>query len=706
VAGICVLLAILVFCVFGQTLHFQFVDYDDNTYIYDNPMVLRGLSLQGLRWALWYGGIGHWHPLTWASHMLDCNLYGTWAGGHHLTNIILHATAAVLVFLVLFQMTGALWRCAFVAAVWAVHPLRAESVAWISERKDVLSAVFFALTLGAYGHYVRRPSTLRYLLVALLFALGLLSKDMLVTLPCVLLLLDYWPLGRLTERSRFLPLLKEKIPFFALSAISCAITFLGPEKLDAAGRVPLSLRLENSIVSYGIYLRQTVWPAGLVVEYPYPFQAFPFWELAGSLVLAGFISVAAFRLRTRHPSLLVGWFWFIGMLVPVIGLAQISHYAHADRYTYLPHIGLCLAGTWIGAEWAGEERHRRLVLGLGAVAVLCVLTVASWRQTAYWSNSMALWGRAVDGAPDSYLAHDGLGAALIQRGRGDEAIAQYREALRINPADVDGHTGLGNALFRQGRTDDAIAQYREALRINPEYPEAHDDLATALLGEGKSEEAGAEFVEALRFNPLHADAVHNDLGIALFQQGRMEDAIAQYQEALRITPAFLEARNNLGNALLQQGRTEDAVTQYREALRLNPADANTCINLGSALLQEGQAGEGMARIQQALGLQPDNPAIQNKVAWALATAAQPAVRNGARAVQLAMQASQSTGGGDPDILQTLAAAYARAGNFPDAVLTAQKALHLAEAHASKVLAGELRQEIELYKAGHPFQNPR
>jgi len=352
VPGVCLFLAAIIWVVFGQTLGHEFVNYDDDLYVYENPVVQKGLTWEGFRWALTYGQIGHWHPLTWLSHMLDCQLYGLQAGGHHLTNILLHTATAILLFLVLRQMTGFLWRSAFVAAVFAIHPLRVESVAWVAERKDVLSAFFFMLTLGAYVRYVRRPpSKIRYGVMILLYALGLLSKNMLVTMPFVLLLLDYWPLNRLSGFSPrvLLRRVAEKIPLFVLTVASCVTMALVPEKVPAGDSLSFALRMENAVVSYVTYLWQMIHPSGLACLYPNPANYLPLWQVAGALGLLLAISGVVFAFRKTHPYLVVGWLWYLGMLIPVIGMVQISYYAHADRYTYLPQIGLYLLLTWAAA---------------------------------------------------------------------------------------------------------------------------------------------------------------------------------------------------------------------------------------------------------------------------------------------------------------------------------------------------------------------
>lgn len=710
VVSIAALLTILIFAVFGQTVNHAFVNFDDAKYIYENPVVLKGFTVAGLRWALTAGEVGHWHPLTWATHMLDCQLYGTWAGGHHLTNVLLHATAAVLLFLVLLQMTGAVWRCAFIVAIWAVHPLRAESVAWVAERKDVLSAVFFAATLGLYVRYTRKPGISRYVLVVISFALGLLSKNMLVTTPFILLLLDFWPLRRLDEASRLWARLKEKIPLIILSAGSCAITFMVPEKVARANQLPAWLRIENSIVSYGVYLWQTVWPSGLAPYYPNPKHPFPAWEVAALLALLCLISALAIGLRTRAPWLFVGWFWFVGMLVPVIGLVQISTYSHADRYTYLPQIGLFIAVTWLAADRAGERRKRRAALvGMG-LAILCILIVVARRQVATWHDSETLWTHTIESMPDNALAHYDLGTAMLASGRTDDAIAQFRQTLAIDPAYANAHNNLGIELDRQGRTPEAIVQYRDATEIDPTISNAHYNLGYALDRQGLTEEAIDQYRRALEIDPNDVRA-HNNLGTALAKLGRVDEAIAQYRAALWIDPASADAHFGLGNALLhQQGRAQEAIEEFRAALVANPADVEAGYNLSNALLNQGQTDESIAVMQSALAVmqralaaKPDSVAIENNLAWMLATVPQPSLRNGARAVELATLANQSCGGANPSILHTLAAAYAAAGNFPGAVLTGQQALKIAEAQSNQSLAITLRGELKLYQSGQPLR---
>ncbi len=700
-AGICILLAALVFVVFGQTMHFGFVNYDDPEYVYSNPMVSKGLSLAGVGWAFTHAVSWHWHPLTVILLMLESKFFGSSPGGFHLVNVSLHAACVVFLFLMLSEMTGALRRSAFVAAVFAIHPLRVESVAWVSECKDVLSGIFFMLSLWAYVRYARRPSAGRYAFILFWFALGLMSKPMLVTLPCVLLLLDYWPLGRLRTLSQFPGLLWEKAPLFVLSALSsvAAILALG------SGGDPVSTYPANAPIAYVAYLEKLIYPAHLAVDYPIPRGGWAPWQLYGALLLLPVLTAGAWLLRRKRPFLLTGWLWYIGMLVPVSGLMQTGDQAYADRYTYLPQIGLCIAATWAVAEWAGLQWYRRAILGGVAAVILGALLGAARVQAAYWRDSETLWRHTIAITPDNFLAHYNLGCALYDEGRVDEAIAECREALRLNPDYADAHYNLGNALDHQGHTAEAIAEYREALRLNPNYADACYNLGNALYQQGRVVEAVALYRDAVRINPDYADA-HDNLGTALFQEGRVAEAIAEYREAVRSNPAFTEALNNLGNALDEQGREAEAVAQYREAVRIDPTFVVAQVNLGETLFEQGLSREAISSLEKALDLQPANSDIEERLAWMLATAPQAALRNGPKALELAMKACQQSSGTNPDFLRTLAAAYAETGDFSNARKTAQSALQMAGAQSDGAVAGKLPREIKLYQSGHTFEDTR
>ena len=601
---VCLLLVLAVVAVFGQTAGFEFVNYDDPANVYENSVVQKGLSGQAVVWAFTHRQIGNWIPLTTLSHVLDCQLFGLRSGAHHLVNVLWHTANAVLLFLVLRQMTGSLWRSAFVAAVFAVHPLRAESVAWISERKDVLSGSFFMLTIGAYVRQVRQPSRAGYVAVVLLFACGLLAKSMVATLPFVLLLLDYWPLGRLHNARQLVGLFREKIPLVALSAGACvaAALMFGPL---VRNRLPIFERIGNALVSYVVYLWQMIFPAGLAAHYPVAPDGQPIWLVCLAFVLLAAISALLVAWREECPYLLMGWLWYLGMLLPVIGIVQISSdAAHADRYTYLPEIGLALAVTWAVADLSALWKNRRMVLGALMVAVTGALIVWGHHQTSYWRNDESLWTRALDCTSGDSVAHNNLGTTLSKSGKLGFAVEQFRKALQIKPDYPDALRNLGVAFFDTGRKEEAIAQYRKALELKPDYVEARRDLGIALFDTGRKEEAIAQYRKALELKPDYVEA-RNNLGIALRQNGDLDGAVAQYQKILEIKPDDAEARNNLGNALGIKGDLEGATVQYRKVLQIHPSYAAVHNNLGNALGMEGDLEGAVAQFRKALELNPD-----------------------------------------------------------------------------------------------------
>jgi tetratricopeptide (TPR) repeat protein len=604
---ICIFLVLAVLMVFGQTANFKFVNYDDDTNVYENAAVAKGLSLHAIGWAFTHAQVGDWIPLTTLSHMMDCQFFGLDAGGHHLVNVLLHAANAVLLFLMLRQMTGSPWRSAFVAAVFAVHPLRAESVAWVSERKDVLSAFFFMLTIGAYVRNVRKPSRAGNIVMVLLFALGLMAKSMVATLPFVLLLLDYWPLKRFNDSRQFLRLAAEKIPLFVLSAAACVATALTPNLIitTVSDRLPLMERLGNAVVSYAVYMRQMVFPAGLAIPYPYATHGQPIWKISLAFVLLAVISAYVFACRKKRPFLLMGWLWYLGMLIPVIGIIQISFdSAHADRYTYLPEIGLAIAGTWFVADWSAGLKYRRTVSGGLMIPVIGALTICGHIQTSYWKDGETLWTRTLDCNSANVLAINNLGVVISSNGNLEKGIAQYRKALEINPDYAEARYNLGVAMALQGNMDEAITQYRKALEIQPDYAEARNNLGTALFTKGFEDEAIVQFQKSLQIQPDYADA-HYNLGNALLKHGKLDEAIAQYRTAVEINPDYTEAHYNLGVSLVVKGSLDEAIVQYRKALETAPDNALIHNNLGTALFAKGFEDDAMTQFQKALQLQPD-----------------------------------------------------------------------------------------------------
>jgi len=495
------LLVVAVLLLFARTGRFSFVVYDDDQYLTGNPRVQSGLSAEGVAWAFTTTHAANWHPLTWLSHMLDVELFGMDPGAHHRVNVAFHAANTLLLFLVLLRMTAAPGRSAFVAALFAVHPLHVESVAWVAERKDLLCAFFWFLALGAYARYAARPVLKRYLPVLLLFALALLSKPMAVTLPFVFLLLDFWPLGRASSPAGILRLLPEKIPLFVLTAASCAVTLVAQQQGGALAPLRAlapGVRLAHALVAYAAYLGKTLWPASLAVFYPHPGIAPPAWKVAGAILLLAALSALAVWRRDRSPWILTGWLWFLGTLVPVIGLVQVGEQAIADRYTYLPLVGIFLALAWELPEIARRCNLPGRALQAGAVLVLLPLAVASWVQTGYWKNGETLFEHTLRASPENWLAEVTLGAFREEEGKIDEAIAHYRNGLRLKPDFPFGHNNLGAILMRRGQVEEAIPHFREAVRILPDYLEAQYNLANALSRTGRHDEARIHFREVLR----------------------------------------------------------------------------------------------------------------------------------------------------------------------------------------------------------------
>ncbi len=644
--------------------------------------------------------------------MLDCQLWGVRAGGHHFTNIVLHTIAVVLLFLVLQQMTGAIWQSAFVAALFAIHPLHVESVTWISERKDVLSAVFFMLTLGAYVRYVRSPSFGRYLTMSILFALGLMSKPMLVTVPLVLLLLDYWPLQRLGGRSSIRRLALEKIPLLALSAAGGFVTlWVQQSSVARTEQLPLIWRVANGLVTYAIYLKQMIWPVGLAVFYPHPGDQLPVWEIGLAIVLLALVSAAAIALRHKRPYLLTGWFWYLVMLLPVIGLIQVGSQAHADRYTYLPQIGLYLLLAWaitdaLTSRFATGRIRRgglqRRILAVTASLAIIALAWCAHVQASHWRNGESLWGHALAVTSGNFMAHDGLGQCLANRGRLDEAIDQFQKALNIAPGYPEIETNLILALTRKGRTDEAITHLQTLLKEYPNDAQAHYDLGNALLRKGNSQGAIAAYEKTLSIQARYP-AAHYNLGIALDQNGQIDEAIAHYREAVQEQPNYPKAYYLLGNDLLHKGRVDDAIAAYEQALKSRLTYPEAENNIGLAFLQKGRPSEAIAHWQNALAGQSDSVDTLNNLAWVLATFPESWIRDRKQALALAERANQLSGDNNPAVLRTLAAAYAENGRFTEAKVTAERGLQLANTKENLALANIFEGDLARYRANTPVR---
>jgi len=597
---VCLFLVTAIFTVYWQVRNHQFINFDDNLYVTENSYVQKGFTLKNVIWSFTAFYAKNWHPLTWLSHMLDCTLYGMNPGSHHLTSVLFHIWNALLLFFLLRRMTGALWRSGFVAALFALHPLHVESVAWVAERKDVLSTFFWMLTIWSYVGYVERPAIYRYLLVILFFVLGLMTKPMLVTLPFVLLLLDYWPLNRFSfekstccssrRESTVCHLVWEKIPLFSLAAASSVVTFLAQKSGGALGSLdvyPLGVRIANALVSYASYIGKMIWPNNLAILYPHP-GMLPMKQVAGAGLLLLFISLLAIWTVKRRPWFTVGWLWYIGTLVPVIGLVQVGIQAMADRYTYVPLIGLFIIVAWGIHELLKRWRYR--IVGLLAITALflLILIVITRIQVRYWTNSISLFEHAIEVTDGNFVAHNNLGGALAEPGRIAEAMSHYFEALRINPDYGKTHYNLGNALVAQGNLDEAFFHYSEALRIDSDHADAHYNLGIVLEMQGRLIEAIFHYYSALRIKP-ESPEIHYNLGSTLVVQGNFKDAIFHFSEALRVKPDYAEAHNNLGVVLARQGRLPEAIIHFRKALQINPGNDGAQKNLKKALEKQGDS---------------------------------------------------------------------------------------------------------------------
>ncbi len=607
-------LGIVTLALYWQVKHHTFV-WDDGPYIVQNHAIKNGLTLKSVSWAFTSLHSSNWHPLTWLSHAMDIQLYGMEPAGHHLTNVFFHIANTLLLFLALRRMTKALWQSAFVAALFALHPLHVESVAWVAERKDLLCAFFWMLSLWGYARYVEQPGIGRYLMVVLFFILGLMSKPMLVTLPFVLLLLDYWPLKRfVSEKTDVKRLILEKVPFFALSLMSCITTFFAQRAGGAVGsldRYPFTERLGNALVTYIAYIIKMFWPFDLALLYPHP-MSLPWWEIAIACLFLAFIFFLVFKTSRRHPYLGLGWLWYMGTLVPVIGLVQVGSQAMADRYTYIPLIGLFIIIAWGVAELTSRLNNMKKVLTITAVAVLSIVGVTTFLQIKYWENSLVLFEHTINSTENNYLMHNNLGLALSKQGMEKEAVKHFHEAARIKPLFELAHYNLGFAYANQDKMSMAYKHFYTALRIKPEYAEVHNSLGVALASQGEILEANKHFREALRINPEYAEA-HNCFGLALTNQGLMAEAIKHFAEALRLDPSDAKANYNLANILDQMGKTDDAVKHYEKALQINPEHAEAHNNLGGILTNQGRLPEAIKHFSEALRIKPEYVDAHNNI---------------------------------------------------------------------------------------------
>ena len=755
---VCLFLILVTAVVYFPVATHRFINFDDPDYVTGNPYVQAGLRPESIRWALTVVFSSNWHPLTWMSHMLDCQLYGQNPAGHHLTNVIFHIANTVLVFLLLKLMTSAFWRSAFVAALFALHPLHVESVAWVAERKDVLSGFFGLLTLLAYAKYtmgadragkakseIRNPKseigkkTGFYTLALLFFALGLMSKPMLVTWPFVMLLLDFWPLKRSPAGlRRWVPLILEKIPFFGLAAVSCVITFLGQKASGAMvplNDTPLAARIANAIVSYGRYLAKTFWPSKLAVFYPYERLSWESGEVLAAFAIVMIATGAALWAWKSKPYWPVGWLWFVGILVPVIGIVQVGKQAFADRYMYLPHIGLFVVIAWGAADLMARfqwPRWSEFVIGGGVVTSAVIITS---HQLRYWRDTKTLFEHTIAVTSRNHVAYTVIAAELVESNKLAEATEDCRLALEFSPCYPEAHNTLGAIYAKQDKFDEAIASYKKALECDPNYGDPLYGMANVCLKQNRYGEAELHAREALRRAPMHIPSMYT-LAMALHNEGKLDEAADYYRQLIRMNPGLFSPHRFLGNVLATQGNVDAAIEQYRMAAKIRPDDAETRTVLGAMLMQKNQLDEAAEEFLKANRIQPTNAVANyqlaliyqsrkempkaiayyhktleaqpqmiealNNLAWLLAANHDSAVRNGSEAVSLAERACKLSDYRTPVLIGTLAAAYAEAGRFADAVTTAEKARDLALAAGQKDTADKNSELLELYRAGRAY----
>jgi len=679
---ICILLVASTLVAYEPARRNEFVNYDDPAFITSNLHVRNGLTWEGVKWAFGGAHVDYWHPLTWLSHMADYELYGLNAAGHHATSLLIHIMTSLLLFHVFQRMTGAMWRSAFVAAAFALHPVHVESVAWAAERKDVLAGLFWVLTMLAYVRYVERPDIRRYLSVIALFAMAMMSKPMVVTLPFVLLLLDYWPLerlkwrrgnGRTDDRKVWVGrLVVEKMPLFLMSAGLAVMTVAAQKDIgtvSALELVPMGYRIGNMFVSYIAYIRQTIWPVGLSVIYPLDPTNQAAVALAPLLaILLAAATIGAFYIGRRRKYVLVGWLWYVGALVPVIGLVQVGPQAMADRYMYMPMVGLLIIVSWAVGDLASGRRRRQAVIAAMSAPVLFALVALTRVQVTHWRDGVTLFGRALEVTHDNAMAENGYGHALFEAGRADEAVVHLGKAVEMSPTFFDARNNLGRVLLKQARLDEAVAQFEELIR------RGHDPID-----------------------------VYYNLGVARGMQGRYEEAAAYLEGVLKRDSDYPFARKRMGMALLAAGKPAEAALHLERALEAAGDDAEVYMNLGLAYAKCGKPEPAKENWARAIHIEPNNPDILNNIAWMRATSSEATGDEAAEALRLAQRACELTGYGEAAYLDTLATAYAAAGRFPEAVETAEKALIAVEKAGQQRLARGIQERLKLYQEGRTYR---
>jgi tetratricopeptide (TPR) repeat protein len=657
--------------------HNDFVSYDDGAYITGNPNVTCGITRESVIWAFTNSHMGNWHPLTFLSHMLDCEIFGLNPAWHHFINILFHILSALLIFWILTATTGTMWPSAFVAAIFAIHPIQVESVAWASERKTVLSGFFWFLTMAVYIWYTKRPSIRRYTSLFLVYGLSIMTKPLVVTLPLVLLLLDYWPLGRLNwgrhaaEKSVPLSrLLMEKAPLLAMSAILSLITIAAQQKAGALNpieAISLNNRVANTFISYAKYVSKTIWPNRLAAFYPYNYAILSKTLSAVCILLFVAISAISIHIGRRRKYAAVGWLWYVGTLIPMIGLVQVGDQAMADRYMYIPMVGLLVIVSWAVRDLILNRHHWKPAVSVIVVVVLLSAVIATRTQVRYWQNSMSLFEHALKVTENNPVAEKGYGSVLFTAGRLDEAAVHLRKAMRTHPAYFSAGNELGRVYLRQGKFNEAVMCFNELLKHNKESAE-----------------------------------IYYNLGVASILQKKYEEAIKHFAKVLELDPKYPDIHSNMGIALLAAGKNTDAIKYLNEALNTSKNQVMVYANLGTAYTHLGMYKQAIQNWNKVVELDPNNVDVLNNLAWLLATFGEVSIQNANRAIELAEQACEITGYKNPEFLDTLAVAYAAVGRFDDAVKKAQQAVDIAKASGQEDLCGEIQRRLELYKAGKRY----
>ena len=715
-------LALTTLTIYWPVSQFEFVNWDDDAFVYLNPHVTGGLSLENFQWSFGIHGPGQWHPLAFWVHQLNCQVFGLNPGAHHMVSAALHVLVTLVMLTALWRISGSFWPSALVAALHALHPLSVESVAWIAHLREPLSLLFWLLVMWAYAAYTRQGGTARYLLVVVLFALGLMAKPTLITLPFVLLLLDWWPLNRIRfganvdlqsvdlQNNEATPnyrsvgrLVLEKIPLLALSLVSVYLAYLCQKSMDAIVSLEshsLGARLANATQSYVLYLQHMVWPLNLATRYPLP-DEFSAPQVIGSLLLLIGITVTALYFRRQAPHLLVGWLWYLGTLVPVIGILKMGAMtAMSDHYMYVSLLGVYIAIAWQLAMWARQSPKLKYIISGFVALTLVVLAPLTSQQIAVWRNSETLWTHTLSVDDESSIAHNNLGQVLLRSGRANEALGHFQDAVRIKPNYVEAHANAGNVMLSLGQPDEAISRYRTALAIAPRNAEVHYNCGVVFQQLKRWDEAIEHYEEALRIMPQLAVA-HNNCGLALRALGRTQKAIDHFRQATQVDPNFVVAYINHGVDSRSLGRNTEAIEQFEQALRIEPENFAANYNYAIALQAVKRRAEALKRFETAAKLQPNNGGVHYGLAWIMATAPEDELRDGRRAIKHARRAVEFIKD-NAFMFDALAAAHAEVQEFAKAVKWQEQAVEMAAGKGDSALKARL----ELYKQQLPYRQSK